>query len=382
MAVSKKLTRESFQKLYPTPSEAFSRQVTDMLQHLPTEQREGPVRRKLAVGLILAFALMMATFTALAAALDWNVLAFLFGDQEHAAKALVQQVDMRASNGQVTLSVNSAMTDGENLAMDWTLVNEQPDQPVYILVEEFTINGEEVSTDGNNEFDDCWLPGPFGQEGRMQDGEIIKLPQTLRAAEQLNIVLRASVYNARQPIYIMDTYDAALAEEKIQEGYLVVPEGEGYVERDADGVYWAAGPNPANLPRHFTRTELEIAFTLSSKAGRASVQHLKTEKQYANEHFTARYTQAEVSPIGLTLQLEVEAPDAIYDFELTDGQGNRLGANLLGPVNEIITTGNGDCIQIAKSTWYGLTQEMLPDVIALTCFPDKEEPIILPVQAR
>ena len=382
MAMSKKLTNESFQNLYPAPTEAFSRQMADMLQRLPAQQKEIPARRKLTIGLILAFALMLTAFSALATALDWNVLEFLFGNQDHAAKVLVQHVNIHSSDGQVTLTVNSAMTDGETLAMDWSIVNDKPDVPVYIIVDEFTINGEHVPTDGNDEFDFCWLPGPFGKNGEMQNGELIKLPETIRAGHTLDVVLRTNVYYSKLPIYIMDEYEEALAEEKMQEGYLVVPEGEGYVDQDADGIHWAAGPNPANMSKYFTHTDLEIAFTLSSEVGRASVQQLQTQEKYENERYVARYTKAEISLLGLTLHLEFETPEKAYRFELTDEQGNPLDVNHLFSEPETVTAANGHTIWLIKDTWYGLTQDMLPDVISLTCFPESGEPIILPVRVR
>ena len=380
--MSKKLTRASFQGLYPAPTEAFSQRMADMLQRLPAQPKEIPAGRKLTAGLILAFALMLSAFSALAAALDWNVLEFLFRNQDHAAKTLVQHVNIHSSDGQVTLAVNSALTDGETLAMDWTIVNDDPDVPVYVMVDEFTINGERVPTDGNDEFDSCWLPGPFGKDGKMQNGELIKLPETVRAEETLNVVLRANVYYARLPVLFMDEYDETLALEKVREGYLVVPEGEGYVKQDGDGIYWAAGPNPASMLEQFTHTELEIAFTLSPEVGRASVRQLQTQAQYENEHFIARYVRAEVSPLGLILHLALEAPDADYRFELTDAQGNKLNVHWPYSELETATAANGHTIRLVKNTWYGLTEDMLPDIISLTCFPENGEPIMLPVRVR
>ena len=382
MAVSRRLTKESFQKLYPAPTEAFTCQMADMLERLSAQGKEAPARRKLPMGVILAFALMLTAFSALAATLDWNVLAFLFGNQDHAAKALMQYVNIHSSDGQVTLTVNSAMTDGETMAMDWTVVNERPDMPVYLMVDEFTVNGEYVSTDGNDEFDGCWLPGPFGQDGKMRNGELIKLPETIRAGDALNVVLRVNVFYSKLPIVLMDEYDEALAEEKMREGYLVVPEGEGFVKRDADGLYWVAGPGPASMTEHFTRTDLEIAFALSPEVGRASARQLQTRAKYEDERFIARYTKAEMSPLSLTLHLELEAPDAEYRFELTDAQGNMLDVNWLYLDHETATAANGHTIWLIKGTWYGLSQDRLPDVISLTCFPDHGEPIILPIQVR
>lgn len=381
--MSRKLTREAFEALYPAPSEDFSRRTAKLLRDLPALRKENKMEKKMTTGLILAFVLMLTTFSALAVTLDWNVMDFLFGSREHPARELVQDVDLRADDGQVVLTINSALSDGERFAMDWTIVNENPDSPVYVMVNDFTANGVRLGTDGNDEFDDCWLPGSFSDA--MQGGEIIELPEALRDADTLDVRLTVGVYYPKLPLWFMEEYDQAAAKEKILEGYLVVPEGQGYAELDEEepsGVSWTAGPNPAGMLELFDRRELSVAFTLDLAAGRASVKQLGTEERYETALFDACYTKAIVSPVGLTLNMDVFSTDVEWRFKLTDESGELLDTPW--PTGEMYggTAEDGTVFSCVRLSYYGLTEDALPDVISLTYFPETGDPVLLPIRVR
>lgn len=384
--MKKKLTSESFQSLYPAPAEDFSFRMAGMLHGLASQRKEIKMKKKLSAGLALAMALMLVTFGALAAIMDWNVLAFLFEDQNPAAAILKQDVNARATDGQVTLTINSALTDGNILAMDWTIVNEEKDAPVFVAVDAFTVNGIPVWTDGTDSFDRQWLPGWCSEDGSMQDGETIAVPQAAQDADTLEVALKVGVYSPRRPLYLQEAYDPAEGAKKIAEGYLVVPEGEGWLELDpeeANGVAWITGANRPHLDELFTRTELSLSFTLDQQAGRASVRQLETAERYETALFAARYTQAFVSPLGLTLSMDLLTSDVEYSFTLTDGAGSPLEAP--SPSSGEMTAetaADGSSYRHLTLTWYGLTEDMLPDVISLSYFPESGEPLLFPIQVR
>ena len=386
MAMSRKLTSEALRALYPAPSEDFTRRMADMLEGLPARRKEKPMKKKLTTGVILAFAIMLTTFGALAATLDWNVMDFLFGDREHPARALMQVVDASATDGQVTLTINSALSDGETFAMDWTIVNEKPESPVYVLVNEFTANGERLWTDGNDDFNDCWLPGAYSRDGSMQGGQLSsELPSTLWNADTLDVEMMVGVYYPRLPLWQMDEYDPAAAREKILEGYLVIPEGEGYAELDEEedsGMAWIMGPSHQNLLENFAFKELRIAFTLDQTAGRASVRQLGAQERYETALFEARYTKAVISPVGLILNMDVFSTDVDWRFKLTDADGKLLETPW--PYGEMYgeTAEDGSVFSRLKLMYYGLKEEDLPDVISLTYFPEEGEPVLFPLRVR
>lgn len=342
------------------------------------------MKKKLSASLALALGLILITFSALAAAMDWNVMDFLFNDRQHAAKSLKQGVNARATDGQVTLNIDSALTDGNILAMDWSIVNEKKDVPVFVMVDAFAINGIPVWTDGVDSFDNQWLPGWCSEDGSMRDGEIIAVPEAARDADALEVTMTVGVYHALQPLYLQEVYDPVQGAEKIAEGYLVVPEGEGWLELDpdeAEGVAWVVG-GIKYMEEKFTRTELSLSFVLDQRAGRASVRQLKTAESYENALFTARYTQAFVSPLGLTLNMDILGNDLEYSFELTDGAGSILDAPWPSGEMTIETAADGTVYKHLTRTWYGLTEDQLPDVISLSYFPASGDPLIFPVQVR
>ena len=383
MAVSKRLTREDLMNLYPAPSEAFTRRTAEMLRRLPERRRESPLRGKLLVSIALALALMLTAFGALAAALDWNVMDFLFGGRELAAQALVQDVSACSTDGQVILRVNTAMTDGTHFAMDWTIQNERPDEPVYLKLEAYTANGAALCPDGNDSFDDSWLPGPYGEAGVKRGGEILDLPEAVRSADTLDMVLTVGIYHPKQPVAFMDRYDPERIAEKMAAGYLVAPEGEGLALMEDSVMIWAAGLGQAALAEHFTRTEVTAAFTLNLRSARDSVKPLAAEERYRSGRLTVSHVRATVSLMGLSVEMDIEGADMEDQFLLTDDRGNVLedSPGAYGFM-EPRKTADGSEVYHLSYTWYGMIEDKLPDVISLTCFPEEGDPVLIPLRVR
>lgn len=343
------------------------------------------MKKKLTTGVILAFAIMLTTFGALAATIDWNVLDFLFANREHPAGELMQVVDQSATDGQVTLTINSALCDGETFAMDWTVVNSRPESPVYLKVQEFTANGERLWLDGSDDFNDCWLPGAYGNGGSMQGGQVSEMPDALRTADTLDVVMTVGAYYPANPVYQMETYDPEAAKEKIAEGYLVIPEGDGLAMLDDEeeaGVGWFVGLGDLDLMENFTCEELRIAFTLDLAAGRASVKQLTTRGRYETGLFNAQIFKATVSPVGMILDVFIDSTDVAWRFKLTDENGQLL--DVPWPAGEMygVENADGSVSTRLKMAYYGLTEEALPDVISLTYFPEEDDPILLPMTVR
>ncbi|MEG0638703.1 MAG: hypothetical protein RR824_01610, partial [Clostridia bacterium] len=90
---------------------------------------------KRSFGLILAIVLTLALAGAVAAVIHWNVMEFVFGAEKPEATFLVKNIEAQTSDGQVTLTVNSILCDGEMLALDWTVCNAKPASPVFLQLE-------------------------------------------------------------------------------------------------------------------------------------------------------------------------------------------------------------------------------------------------------
>lgn len=321
---------------------------------------------------------------------SWTVADVLsLGDAQNAA-SLMQPVDASATDGQVTLHVQSAVTDGDTLAFDWAVVNTTPDAPVLMRVDSLTINGVKVDPDNTDEFDNQWLPGCFSADGAMYGGEILALPESLRAENMLRVVMTAGVYRSILPVYNLAPYNEDLAKAKIAEGYLVVPEGEGYVEDDPEeGMAIVVSAPRKTLEKKFTRTEATLTFDIDATAGRAATRQLQAEESYAAEGFTLRYTKATLSPLGLYLNVLIQPtaptnePPGYDQFHLTDGQGTPL--DTVWPSGECYseTAADGSVVYVLTAQYYGLTEAALPDSISLSYFKEGDTATaVFPVTVR
>ena len=135
-----------------------------------------PITKRLALVTVLLLILLLACAAAIA--YGWNVLAFLGMKQDAPSAVIVTPVDEAAHSCNLTIRINSAVTDGEYLAFDWTLEKQDLEIPEYIQVESLTANGLPLSTDGTDDFHCQWVPGVFFS-GNDQGGELCRLPKGL-----------------------------------------------------------------------------------------------------------------------------------------------------------------------------------------------------------
>ncbi len=350
---------------------------------------EKKMKKKISVGLIFTVVLMLAAFGALAASVDWNVLDFLFWNNvEEQRGAALQGVNAKLEKNHTLLMVNSALTDGKTLAFDWTVQNLTPDDPVYLQIDEFTVNGAPVSTDGTDGFDCQWLPG-WCNDGAMQDGENVRLPDGV-TGDTLNVFLRVGAYRPKAPIYRMDAFDAAVAKQKMDEGFYVLCEGDGFVVQYPDeGVLHVFGRIEESELSRYERTELVIAFELG--LGGTETNHFIAEEQYVFPGFTAAYKNAAVTPVALYLEIDVtpvpdtgEARVALYDgrFAVTDGEGNVLEFLDAYPHESETYSPVGSNVIHYYHHFFGVPPEDLPDVLAVSWIPKDGQPLVMPVKVR
>lgn len=155
--------------------------------------------------------LVLLAGAALAAA-EYGVLDFLLGIHEQPQRRevlepLVTPVNAEAEAGTVSLEISGVWTDGEMLAMDWRIQNREPQTPVYVQIDQWTLNGIRVGSDGSDSFDCQWLPGLYAPDGVMQDGEVIAPARGSEGGERCaNGAGRGRLYPI-DPVYAMDSFD-------------------------------------------------------------------------------------------------------------------------------------------------------------------------------
>lgn len=332
--------------------EAVMTEKTSVKQ--PMQPAQAVPARSIPKRLALVAALLLLLLLACAAAVvyDWNVLAFLGLGQDASTAAIVTPVEGWANSGGWTIGINSAITDGEYLAFDWTLEKQGLEIPEYIQVESLTANGLPLCIDGTDDFHCQWVPGVFFS-GNDQGGELCRLPEGL-TGDSLLVEMVIGLYKPSRPVYLMEMFDEKMARQKLDEGYYVIAEGEGFVlDLPGEGLCHCFGMVNDTTGEGLERTEMIVRFTVDAKAGRATRRGLPLPEPVRYPGFTMAYTDATASALQIRLRIVLtpdentrEATCALLEkgyFSVTDAKGEWL--------ETIVLDGLGGVEQAADGCW-------------------------------
>lgn len=329
----------------PTPEESR----TAFLRAVRSVKEDETMRKKYPVAILVAVILTLITTIAIAE--SWNVLQFLGIQPDSDAQTLVQPVSVSAKTGNVTFTIDSAMTDGEYLAFDYTITNTAPSKPVFLNVEQFSINGQDnwfLIKDST--LDDQWLPG-FSHPASTQEGCIVPLVpewQPTLTADTLHVDLVMAVHTAVNPVHFLEAnhFEEALA--KLDEGYTVIIGNDRFAQySDSDildslGVSIPSGFSPGLSAYGTERATVTLSFDLDMKSAQNLI--IKPEipfPAYSEEvkltiedftvtplqvRLTAIATWAEDAPVGLTGK-----------FVLRDQEGKAIKLKDVSPSAESYT---------------------------------------------
>lgn len=339
-------------------------------------KEEKSVKRKFPVVILVAAILTLMTTIAIAE--GWNVLQFLGLQPDSDAQTLVQPVSVSASVDNVTLHIDSAITDGEYLAFDWTVTNTTPETPVFLRVEDFTANGQRIATDGTDDFHNQWMPGYF-QKTSWQDGEWVRLPNDL-TGDALHVEMVVGVYTPDRPVYHIDEFDRDAVQQKMDEGYYVIVGGDGLLFNDPEEglIHGFPGPTMNHAVEGLLRSEMKVGFDLDLKAARASIRHPELPAPVTKDGTTLAVQSITISPLQTHIVATFTPENASYEdiirwsdgmnFTFFDADGNELKSHgmCLMPMGEITVE------KAADGTWYKQmdynlieVNQSLPDEIIL-----------------
>ncbi len=344
-------------------------------------------RRKISAGTVLIVILIVLSVSVgIAAVSGWDVVQFLYGSRsvQRVPEMDVFPLHLESASDGALFRVDSAVYDGRILAFDWHFENTGPETPICGCIEEFTVNGIPVSGEGGDTFESLWLPCRRDPESIRQSGERVILPAELRDAENLHVFMKITVYRPNCPVYEMETFDPDEAGRKTEEGYFVIAEGEGFVEYDPDEKQWTVFLGTDNTDGRLRETTLEISFDITK--GENGYHALKPAESYENEHCTALYSVAAITPGGLNLTLQMDPKDdyesRITAFVLTDGDGTALeGEKYMPDVSLKVNAGSGDSL-VYRYRWSLVRRNDLPDTVSLSCILENGERLVFPVKVR
>lgn len=296
-------------------------------------KEDTPMKHKFPVAILVAA--ILALMTTVAIAEGWNVLQFLDLQPDSDAQTLMQPVSASASVDNCTIHINSAITDGEYLAFDWTVTNHKPETPVYLRIERFTGNGEKIFADGTDGFDDQWLPG-WCNDGTMMDGEWARVPDGV-TGDTLHVEMVIGVYTPEKPVYQMEGFDEEAIRQKWAEGYYVIVDGDGMIFYDEEEQRLVQGFPGAVLDyeaQALIRSEMTVAFDLDLKAARASIQCPELPAPVTQDGATLAVQSIAVSPLQTHFVATFTPDNASYEdicawsqkatFAFYDAEGNMM----------------------------------------------------------
>ena len=340
-------------------------------------KEENRMPRKSYVAILVAAILTLMTTVAIAE--GWNVLQFLGIQPDSDAQTLVQPVSASASVENCSIRIDSAITDGEYVAFDWTVTNTKPEAPIYLRIERFTGNGLKIYDDGTDGFDNQWLPG-WCNDGTMMDGEWARVPDGV-TGDTLHVEMVVGVYTPEKPVYQMEGFDAAAIQQKWDEGYYVIVDGDGMIFYDEEEHLLVQGFPGRVLDyeeQGLLRSEITVSFDLDLKAARASVRHPDLPAPFTKDGTTLAVQSIAVSPLQTHIVATFTPDNASYedivawcqkaDFAFYDGEGNRMnhGDICLMPQYEVTVE------EAPDGTWFRQldcnlieVDESLPDTIYL-----------------
>ena len=340
-------------------------------------KEETRMPRKSYVAILVAAILTLMTTVAIAE--GWNVLQFLGIQPDSDAQTLVQPVSASASVDNCSIRIDSAITDGEYLAFDYSVTHTKPETPIFIRVEQFTANGDTIWTDGTDDVHNQWMPGHWNKSV-WQDGEWCQLPSDLTGGT-LHVEMVAAVYTPQKPVYLMDEFDEEVVRQKREEGYYIIVDGMHMIFYDEEEQRLVQG-HPGRVfdykEQELLRSEMTVSFDLDLKAARASVRHPELPDPVTKDSTTLAVQSIAVSPLQTHIVATFTPDNASYegivawcqkaDFAFYDGEGNRMnhGDICLMPQYEVTVE------EAPDGTWFRQldcnlieVDESLPDTIYL-----------------
>ena len=357
-------------------------------------KEETRMPRKSYVAILVAAILTLMTTVAIAE--GWNVLQFLGIQPDSDAQTLVQPVSASASVDNCSIRIDSAITDGEYLAFDYSVTHTKPETPIFIRVEQFTANGDTIWTDGTDDVHNQWMPGHWNKSV-WQDGEWCQLPSDLTGGT-LHVEMVVAVYTPEKPVYQMEGFDAAAIQQKWDEGYYVIVDGDGMIFYDEEEQRLVKGFPGRVLDyeeQGLLRSEMKVSFDLDLKAARASVRHPDLPAPFTKDSTTLAVQSIAVSPLQTHIVATFTPDNASYedivawcqkaDFAFYDGEGNRMnhGDICLMPQYEVTVE------EAPDGTWFRQldcnlieVDESLPETVYLVYKTESGFRMELPVTIR
>jgi len=376
-----KITQSDLKALYPVSDHALAN-VEHTLSALPEGKEKIVVKKKLSYAAVLAAVLTLLMVGAVAAAIHWDVMQFLYGKPVGSVEPLMEAVTASATDGRVTVSIGSVVHDGRALAIDWTIQSHQPDKPLHLEIERMTIGGKRVWPSVYSSLNCDWLrPGEEIRYG----GDMLMLPEEFFDTYPLQVEMTVGVYEPLKPVVIEDVYDPERKKELEEQGFFAAMPEEG-TRNLIGGQKMLCWHQMTGIPQdqwdQYDRREMKLSFTLEESNACALVP-LETEATWDRGDFAVVVHEAVISPMGIYVTVdsypEENTEDAAHEitnrnaFLIGDPETGRLPVTKPQKNNPGYSNSFTSYHQDENGLWYGrcriwhvgYDKELLPETIAL-----------------
>lgn len=331
----KHINRKQLQALYPPMPEATGLKLESCLSGLPAAEERIIVKRKFSAAVVLAAVLTLLAVGGLAAALNWDALTYLYGEEQPRLTALSSPVNQKAQAGGVTLEITSAVTDGHALAFDWTMTRPDAAAPLYLQVDALSVAGQDnVWIDTLAGLNRTWLPA---EAVTRRSGELLVLDESVPVGESIRVELTVGVYAPRREVVLLPSPEDQAEARALRDAgvWAVAPVGEAPSQRTGGmAPLWRYHSLTQAEKADYDRTELCFAFEVP--VTEVATQRLAPgAAEYSLPDGSFRITDAFRTPLtvsatvdiavdGATSEFEARRKAQYYFFDFTDAQGDYL----------------------------------------------------------
>lgn len=370
---------------------------------------ETQVKKRLSLGLILAFALMAIGLTGLALS-QTDLIRYLIGQPEQASEALMgmaQPLDIRAQDDGISIKITGATYDGEKIALSWITENAQPEKPATLSIQSASANGQRVFPNFSD-LDESWRPVMFSMEDKgfdrnMVPGGMIGRVDGPPLAGQVEMLLNITV---SRPTGTLVVVDASLFPEEdedeigrnyrlgrisllneskltiagqdqldpafwISQGYTPVDAGGWVLEEDL--AISADGNQPFYKQTMAESTLITLRFNLDADLGLARVRKLVTEpKDVRLADCTVRINRLTLSPLTARVDIDLIPHDGSAESALILQERYGSISPTVGGKNPAFADmefeSSGARRQLKDGTWSYHVDALMPGLVS---FPDQ-----------
>lgn len=362
----RRITQKDLQALYPPVSDDMSRRMESFLAELPERKEQVRVKKKFSTAAVLVAALILITVGAVAAALNWDVVQYLFTGTRDDLAAYQQNVNAAAENEWVRASVNSVLYDGHFLAFDLSCENLDPSWPVFVqVINQPRVNG--TRTTGLSSYHIvgwCYDEQPVRREGG--GGLIIE-------DTPFTVTIKITCLRPKKKTKVLINPDPQEKTQWMTDGYHIV---EPEMKRADGTTFWRMIPE--KYWEFYDVQNLDLSFEVMPPKNVKNVALHPAQESYETPEFTGYYRTILRTPMCVYAEfVQIPTEKALQKENYWERAGN-INWNVeqdndpavRRPIagNDYETVENGQTVFIRERI-YLITEDGVPEKLCLEWRP-------------